>query len=105
MFETYAIGPIPPDEDIREAVIADRPRFEAKLASSTADLPKNRFRTITYESLIANPGEVIEQLYERLELGDFNTVREVVIAETKRRRGYQANGSLPSDLWRQRITH
>ncbi len=105
MFETYAIGPIPPEEEIREAVIADRPRFEAKLASSTADLPRNRFTTIAYESLIANPAEVIEQLYERLELGDFNTVREAVIAETKRRSGYQAKGSLPSDLWRQRISN
>ena len=63
MFETYAIGPIPPEDDIREAVIADRPRFEAKLASRTTDLPKNRFTTITYESLVANPVEVIEQLY------------------------------------------
>ena len=105
MFETYAIGPMPSDDEIREAVIADRPRFEAKLASSTADLPKNRFTTITYESLIANPAEVIEQLYEQLELGDFNTVREAVIAETKRRSGYQAKGSLPSDLWRQRISN
>jgi hypothetical protein len=105
MFETYAIGPIPPDDDIREAVIADRPRFEAKLASSTADLPKHRFATITYESLIANPAEVIEQLYLRLELGDFNAVREAVIAETKRRSGYQAKGSLPSDSWRQRISN
>ena len=105
MFETYALGPITPDDDIREAVIADRLRFEAKLASSTADLPENRFTTITYESLIADPVEVIEQLYERLELGDFNTVREAVIAETKRRRGYQAKGGLPSDLWRQRISN
>jgi len=104
MFETYAIGAIPPDDDIREAVIADRPRFEAKLASSTADLPENRFTTITYESLIANPAEVIEHLYERLELGDFDRVREAVIAETKRRSGYQAKGSLPSDLWRRRIS-
>ena len=105
MFETYALGPIPPDDAIREAVIADRPRFEAKLASSTTDLPKNRFTAITYESLIANPVEVIEQLYERLELGDFNTVREAVVAETRRRRGYQAKSSLPSDLWRQRISN
>ncbi len=104
MFETYALGPIPPDDDIREAVLADRPRFEAKLASSTPDLPRNRFRTITYESLIASPAEVIEQLYEQLELGDFNTVREAVVAETKRRRGYQAMGSLPSEFWRQRIS-
>jgi len=105
MFETYAMGPMLPEDEIREAVIADRPRFEAKLASSTADLPKNRFTTITYESLIANPAEVLKQLYERLELGDFNTVREAVIAETKRRRGYQAKGSLPSDLWQQRISN
>jgi omega-hydroxy-beta-dihydromenaquinone-9 sulfotransferase len=105
MFETYAMGAIPPEDEIREAVIADRPRFEAKLASSTADLPKNRFTTITYESLIASPAEVVKQLYERLELGDFNTMREAVIAETKRRRGYQAKGSLPSDLWRQRISN
>jgi omega-hydroxy-beta-dihydromenaquinone-9 sulfotransferase len=105
MFETYAIGPIPPEDEIREAVIADRPRFEAKLASSTADLPKNRFTTITYESLIGNPAEVVKQLYERLELGDFNMVREAIIAETKRRRGYQAKDSLPSDLWRQRISN
>ncbi len=103
MFETYAIRPIPPDDDIREAVIADRPRFEAKLASSTADLPENRFSTITYESLVANPAEVIERLYQRLELGNFDTVREAVNAETKRRRGYQAKGSLPSDSWQQRI--
>jgi hypothetical protein len=105
MFETYAIGPIPPEDDIREAVIADRPRFEAKLASGTAGLPKNRFATITYESLIANPAEVIEQLYERLELGGFNTVREVVVAEMKRRHGYKAKGSLPSELWRRRISN
>lgn len=103
MFETYAIGPIPSDDEIREAVLADRPRFEAKLAAGTADLPRNRFTTIAYESLVANPVEVIEQLYQQLELGDFDTVREAIIAETKRRSGYQAKGTLPSDLWRQRI--
>jgi len=103
MFETYAIGPIPNDDDIREAVIADRPRFEAKLALGTAGLPENRFATISYESLIAAPAAIIEQLYGRLELGDFGPVREAVIAETNRRSGYQAKASLPSDLWRQRI--
>jgi hypothetical protein len=105
MFETYALGPIPSDDDIRDAVIADRPRFEAKLASSTADLPENRFATLTYESLIANPTEVIEQLYGRLQLGDFDTLREALVAETKRRSGYRAKGSLPSDLWRERINN
>ena len=103
MFETYAIGPIPPDDAIREAILGDRPRFEAKLAAMTADLPGNRFAAITYESLIANPVGVIEQLYQRLELADFEPVREAIVADTKRRSGYQAKGSLPSREWRDRI--
>jgi omega-hydroxy-beta-dihydromenaquinone-9 sulfotransferase len=104
MFELYALGPIPPDDDIREAVIADRPRFETKLAQSTSDLPSNRFTTITYESLVADPAAVIEQLYGRLELGDFDPVRQAILSETERRRGYQAKATLPSALWRQRIS-
>src|SRR5208283_3095196 len=103
MFERYALGPIPSDDAIRVAVLADRPRFEAKLASGTAHLPANRFVTITYESLIANPVEEIEQLYKRMELGDFDSVRDTLAAETKRRSGYQSKGELPSDVWRQRI--
>jgi hypothetical protein len=104
MFETYAIGPIPTDDAIREAVMVDRLRFEAKLAASTADLSKNRFTTITYESLVANPAEKIKWLYDRLELGDFSLVREAVVTETERRSGYQAKASLPSDFWRRRIS-
>jgi hypothetical protein len=103
MFESYAIGPIPPDDEIREAVLADRPRFEAKLASGTADLPRNRFVSISYESLVTNPAAVIEQLYQRLELGDFEMVRETFMAETRRRREYRAKASLPSAAWQERI--
>ena len=36
------------------------------------------------------------EVYERLELGDFEAVREALVAETKRRSGYKAKGSLPS---------
>jgi hypothetical protein len=104
MFETYAITAVPTDDEIREAVIADRPRFEAKLVSGTAGLSTNRFVAITYESLVANPMAVIEQLYQQLELGDFSTVRETLAAETKRRGEYRAKGSLPSEKWKQRIT-
>jgi hypothetical protein len=103
MFETYALEPVISDDAIREAVLVDRPRFEAKLAAATADLPENRFASLTYESLIANPVGVIEQLYGQLELGDFAPVRESLIAETQRRGGYKAKGSLPADAWRERI--
>lgn len=103
MFETYALGPVPSDDVIRQAVLADRPRFEAKLASATDDIPANRFTKIRYESLIANPVQVIEQLYQKLELGEFGAVRDAVAAETQRRSGYHAQGSLPSEFWRKRI--
>ena len=103
MFETYALGPIPPDDAIRDAVLADRPRFEAKLAAGTADVPANRFATITYESLVDNLAGVVKRLYEKLELGDFATVGGALSAEAERRRRYQAKGQLPSDKWRDRI--
>ena len=103
MFETYALEPIPSDDAVREAVLADRSRFEAKLTAGTRGLPENRFVTITYESLVADPVVVVEHLYQRLELGDFNSVRDTIVAETRRRSGYQAKGVMPSAQWQQRI--
>jgi hypothetical protein len=103
MFESYALGPIPSGDEIREAVLADRPRFEAKLRSSTHDLPQNRFLTIRYESLVENPLGVIEQLYGQLQLLEFETVRKALMDEVERRREYRAKGSLPSKEWRERI--
>ena len=103
MFELYALEPVPAADEIREAVIADRPRFEAKLAEGVAGLPGNRFETISYESLAADPTGVIERLYSRLELGDFDPVRKALTAETERRRGYRAKGALPSSVWQERI--
>jgi omega-hydroxy-beta-dihydromenaquinone-9 sulfotransferase len=104
MFETYALGPIPSDDAIREAVLIDRPRFEAKLAAGTAGLASNRFVTLTYEALVANPLATIEVLYSRLELGDFGAVRDTLAAELGRRSAYQAKGQLPSAEWQERIT-
>lgn len=103
MFETYAIGPIISDDEIREAVLEDRPRFDAKLASGAAGLPENRFVSISYEALSADPVAAIERLYQQLELGDFGPVRDTLVAEVQRRGGYRAKGSLPSDAWRKRI--
>lgn len=103
MFENYALGPIPSDDEIREAVLSDRPRFEAKLASGTEGLPNNRFLTIRYESLVQNPLGVIEQLYGRLELFDFEPVQKTLMDEIQRRREYRAKGNLPTDAWQRRI--
>jgi len=103
MFESYAIGPILSDDEIREAVLVDRPRFGVKLARDTDGLPANRFTAIAYESLVADPVGVIEQLYDQLELGSFDPMRETLLAEMQRRSGYKAKGSLPSAIWQERI--
>ena len=44
MFETYAFGPLPTDDEIREAVIEDLPRFEAKLAAGTVGSARQQIR-------------------------------------------------------------
>ena len=104
MFETYALGPLLPDDAIREAVLVDRLRFEEKLASTTGDLPANRFVSIAYEALAGSPVQVIERLYQRLELGDFSAVRDAITDEIGRRSGYRAKGAMPSQHWQERIT-
>ncbi len=103
MMETYSLEAVPPEDDLRDAVLADRLRFEAKLESGAAGLPGNRFSTLTYEALAADPSGACEQLYDRLELGDFAFVRERVAAEVERRRDYRAQGRQPGGIWRERI--
>lgn len=103
MFEAYAVAPIPPDDYIRECVLADRMHFQTKLDSGIAGLAGNRLAVTTYEALAANPVPTIEQLYEQLELGDFQAVRDKVAAEATRRREYRAKGALPSTAWQQQI--
>ena len=103
MFESYAMTDCPHEDAIREAVLRHRPRFEEKLAAGTAGLPGNRFVSIAYESLVENPTQVIEEIYERLDLGEFEPVRNILAAELERRRGYKPQARLPSVLWQERI--
>ena len=103
MFETYSLGAIPSDDEIREAVISDRLRFEAKLAAGTQGLAANRLATLTYESLVADPVTVCERLYGQLDLGDFLPARGAIAAESEGRREYRARSSEASAGWRERI--
>jgi hypothetical protein len=103
IFETYALGPIPSDDEIREAVLEDRPRFEQKLNEGIAGLPANRFVALSYESLVADPILRVQQIYERLELADFAEVKDVLAAEVGRRKDYRAKGQMPSAQWLDRL--
>ena len=103
MFEEYALSPVPADDEIRAAVLADRPRFESKLAAGIEGLPPNRLATVLYEDLAADPAGEIERLYARLELGDFAVVRDTIRAEAGRRRDYHARSQPAPEPWRTRI--
>lgn len=105
MFETYSLEPIPAEDKIRDAVLNDRPRFEAKLAEGIAGLPENRLAIIRYEDLVANPLAECERLYRRLDLGDFDSFRPTIAAELDRRRDYRSQSKTPVPEWRAKINH
>ena len=104
MFALYAMHPLPPESHTRNAVLADRPRFENKLAAGLAGLPDNRVATIRYEALVADPVGEIAALYERLELGNFADVRAVIVEEAERRLHYRPHATSPDEPWRQAVT-
>ena len=101
----YAVGALPTEDAIREAVLNDRPRFEAKLRLGLDGLPADRFQVVRYEDLIADTAEVLHRLYERLNLGDFSFISERVDREISNRKGYQAKNHQISKGWKFRINN
>ena len=51
----------------------------------------DRLMEITYESLVDDPPKVMAQLYQQLELGDFETVRDRLMDNLETRKNYQKN--------------
>ena len=100
----YGIGPRLSDDEVRCALLAERLRFEAKLLSGVAGLPKHRFVTLTYEHLVQNPLSAIEGLYGQLELSGFDQMRPRLEAEIAKRSDYVQAAIRPSEEWKARIT-
>ncbi len=103
MMTLYALEPVPTEDEIREVILAERPRFEARLADGRAGLPTNRFAEIRYEALAFDPVSTIERLYALLELGDFDQIRPAIESQAKRHVTYQAKNEVPSGPWQERV--
>jgi hypothetical protein len=103
LFPLYAFGPIPPEEDTRCVVLADRPRFETKLAEGLRDLPEDRLAVIRYESLVQDPLGAIGRIYELLRLGDFHDVEQSIRAELSSVSQYTARNSPPPEYWMRQV--
>jgi len=99
----YGLGPALMDDELREIILRERIRFEAKLQSGVAGLPERRFAVITFEQLVRNPIAAIESLYRRLELPFFDEARSKLAAEVAKRSNYVQESSRPNGAWAQRI--
>ena len=97
----YALEALPEEDEFRRVVLADRPRFEAKLAAGLQGVPEDRMAMVRYEELTRNPVPIIGQLYEQLQLGDFSTIEPALSAEARRNASYQARQAPPPDPWMQ----
>jgi hypothetical protein len=102
--DKYGLGPNLSDDEVRYILLSERRRFEAKLWSGVASLPKHRFVTLTYEHLVQNPLSAIEGLYGQLELSGFDRMRPKLAAEIAKRSDYVQAAIRPSEEWKARIT-
>jgi omega-hydroxy-beta-dihydromenaquinone-9 sulfotransferase len=103
LFPIYALGAIPPEEDTRRAVLADRPRFEGKLAEGLSGLPPERSALIHYEALVRDPLGTIGSLYERLHLDNFADIEKGLTAEMTSAGQYTARNAAPPDYWMRQV--
>jgi hypothetical protein len=99
----YGLGPAIADDELKEIILRERVRFEAKLGTGVADLPGHRFAVITFEQLVRNPVAVIESLYRKLELPSFEAARPKLEAEVRKRSGYIQESAKPAKGWGQRV--
>lgn len=67
-----------------------RDRFAAFLATRHLVKPGN-LHYVSYRDLLAAPARALEDIYESLNLGDFDPCRERVLQEWKKRERYQVN--------------
>jgi omega-hydroxy-beta-dihydromenaquinone-9 sulfotransferase len=70
MWKRYALAAPPAQEVLIERILETRLTLEERLKSALRTVPADRFATVRYEDLVADPSGTIELLYERLTLGD-----------------------------------
>jgi hypothetical protein len=100
----YGLEPGLPDEQVRELILSERLRFEAKLQTGIEGLPANRLAVLSYEDLIRDPAGMIETLYRQLELPNFEQNRARLAADIAQRRDYVQDAGRPDTAWERRVS-
>jgi hypothetical protein len=82
----------PPDEEPFVDYVFDCfERMYRGYLAAVDRLPANRLVEIRFEDLVAEPTIVLEDVYQRLELGDFEPAREGILAYLRERRDFKQN--------------
>jgi hypothetical protein len=89
-YREYALQ-APPYPGVEEMVFQTLCRLYDTLDAARAEVGEDRFAELRYEDLVANPTEQVANLYERLDLGDFEPARQAIEQYAHRTRKYQTN--------------
>lgn len=66
-------------------------------------VPDNQIMDIRYEDLVADPRRTVQQIYEKLELGDFSRVSNELDAKLVGHKEYRTNRHRTDDQWEKQV--
>jgi omega-hydroxy-beta-dihydromenaquinone-9 sulfotransferase len=99
MFGLYALTKIPPEDAIRDAVLANRPHFERALQAGLGD----DHALVRHEDLIRDPAGTVAALYRALNLDGGEHAADAAAREAKSRVGYRAQSAPPGEPWATKV--
>lgn len=86
----------PSFERLDEHVFATFSRMHERLEATRTLVPQDRFLDIRYEDLVGNTVNTMRLVYERLNLGEFESIRPAIETYTKEHAGYQSHQYAPT---------
>jgi hypothetical protein len=82
----------PSDEKrIEEFVLRTLPTMYKSFEADRIGLPESQLIELRYEDFVVDPVSAMQRIYEQLELGSFDSVRDKVSEKSKLERDYQTN--------------
>ncbi len=94
---------IPDERELEEFVLDSFVQMYDAFESERGSIPGNRLCDVRYEQLVADPVGQLQQVYETLELGDFEMVRPHVERRVATSADYQVNQYELTDQQRDRV--
>lgn len=95
-------APISKDR-IRQAVLADRVRFEQILRRGLSKIPDRHHVSVHYESLVADPVGTLTAIYDGLALEGFEPLRQAAELAKQRLAAYVPSAARPNEPWMSRL--